>query len=150
MPEGVDYAPLNAAPSLGVGKAITYQGYGYYAGFSGPVAIDQSGYYELLVIESPKQGMKVWIEFGFDDGGMAANEALHLQLTMNGNVIMHRRLEYTGTGQSSSPSDLSSPIILTIPALATVTIQAKTDHAASANAYATLAGKVLGAPGSIV
>jgi hypothetical protein len=150
MPEGVGYEPLNAAPSLGVGKAITYQGYGYYAGFSGPVGIDQSAYYDLLVIESPKQGMKAWIEFGVEDSGMATGEALHLQLTMNGNVIMYRRLEYTGTGQSGSPSDLSTPIVLTIPSLATVSVQAKTDHSSSMNAYATLAGKVLGAPGSIV
>ena len=69
---------------------------------------------------------------------MASGEAIHLQIVMNGIVIMHRRIEYTGTGVSPSPSDLSTPFYVVLPAMSNIVFQSKADHSSSMNAYVTL------------
>jgi len=120
------------------GKGLQYQGSGYFGAWSGPVAIDQSKYYEMLKFEVGKQSIKGIFEFGMDDYTMASGEAIHLQIVMNGVVIMHRRIEYTGTGVSSSPSDLSTPFFVMLPAMSNIVFQSKADHSSSMNAYVTL------------
>ena len=124
--------------SSSTGKGLQYPGSGYYGAWSGAVAIDQSQYYPMLDFEVGKQSIKGIFEFGMDDYNMASGEAIHLQIVMNGIVIMHRRIEYTGTGVSPSPSDLSTPFYVVLPAMSNIVFQSKADHSSSMNAYVTL------------
>jgi len=122
--------------SASPGKGLQFQGSGYYGAWSGTVAISQAGYSEMLAFEVGTQSIKAIFEFGIDDGGMASGEAVDYQVLMNGNIVMHKRIEYTGTGQR--PSDLSTPFFIILPAMSKIIFQASTDHSTTSNAYVTL------------
>ena len=85
--------------------------------------------------------MLLRFEFGIFDSTMATGEAVRLKVLLNNLTVMERRIEYTGSGQSSSPSDLSTPFDMIIPPLTQVNYQATTDHASSMDAYGVLTSR---------
>jgi len=135
-----DTIPVSASIAT-TGKSIIYISEGFWAGWSGPVAIAQAGYSDLFNFNSPAIALLIRFEFGIFDSTMAAGEAVRLKILLNDLAVMERRIEYTGSGQSSSPSDLSTPFDMLIPPFTQVNYQASTDHSSAMNAYGVLTGR---------
>ena len=138
-PEAVPSSAAVASTGLG----LRYIDKEFWGGWSGPVAVSQTGFSDLFNFTSPSVALLVRFEFGIYDYSMATGEAIRLKILLNDLVVMERRIEYTGAGQSASPSDLSTPFDMLIPPFTQVNYQATADHSSSMNAYGVLTARAV-------